>query len=400
MRRLPSPPRLPRRSSALAACVALAVACGSSARPGFEGDVADGGDGAAPGSSGFVGPGACVPDPANFEIPGNGCDDDGDGVVDAPASCDDGLAEYGDADAFARALGLCRRATGAEDPGWGVVSARYTRGHASNAPPGDGQHGILAAFGDVLRPREGARLGALGTGWARPFNDVAATGCDPSTGARCFKQGVVMQGGAPELGGAPPGHPKAAAGCAVSDQVFDPVSVKLTVKVPKNARGFRLDFDFLSGEWPDYVCTRFNDGFLVWLRSAAFQGGEPGNVAFDAAGNPPSVNVGFFDRCTPSVQTGCRGEPPVFRTSTCAGGTSELEGTGFLAPGLYCNEQPSAGGGATGWLTSQAPASPGELLDLELVLWDTGDPKFDSVVLLDAFQWITEEPGASTVRVR
>lgn len=389
------------RIAPLAPALALALACGASARPGFDG--ADAGPGSGDGSassSGFVGPGACAPDPGKFEIPDNGCDDDGDGLVDVPATCDDGLAEYGDADAFAKAIGLCRRATGPGDPAWGVVAAAYTRGHASAAAPAEGQHGILSAFGDLLRPREGARLGALGTGWARPFNDVAATRCDPATGTHCFKQGVVMQAGTPELGGAPPGYPKAADGCATSDQVFDPVSVKLSIKVPTNARGLRLDFDFLSGEWPDHVCTRFNDGFLVWLRSSAFQGGTPGNVAFDAAGNPPSVNTGFFDRCTPAVQTGCRGEPPVFRTSTCAGGTAELEGTGFLAPGLYCNEQPSAGGGATGWLTSQAPVTPGEVLDLELVLWDTGDPKFDSVVLVDALRWITEESGASTVRVR
>ncbi len=361
--------------------VGLASACGSDTRPGFTGEDAGTTDAGAAGfADGSLGP--CQPDPDAFDVPGNGCDDDGNGVVDDTPSCDEGLTVFGDAAAFARAIGICK----------GLVSATFTRGHASTDPPADGQHGVLPAFGKVIKPREGKNLGVLSTGWARAFDDVQATSCDPSTLTHCFKQGVQMQNGLPLPGAAPPGHPKPAPGCATSDQLFDAISVKLEVKVPKNARGMAVDFDFFSGEWPDYVCTRYNDGFLVLV------GGQ--NVAFDAAGQPLSVNNAFFDRCTAGTQTGCRGEPPIFGTSTCGGDLSELEETGFYAPGLYCNGQLSTGGGATGWLSTQAPVTPGGTLSMELLIWDTGDPKFDSTVLVDHFRWVPIVPPPSTERIR
>ena len=50
----------------------------------------------------------CSPNPANYDIPGNNCDDDGDGVVDnPPGMCDSGLAPTGSAANMAAALGLC-----------------------------------------------------------------------------------------------------------------------------------------------------------------------------------------------------------------------------------------------------------------------------------------------------
>lgn len=384
------------------------LACGSSGRPQYGAEdeptfAEDAGDEAQDPSFGEVMP--CPQDPGNYDIPGNGCDDDADGVIDNGAGCDDGLPFYGSADDFAKTLGLCKRATGANDPGWGVISASYTRGHTSTAAPADGQHGILPTFGDVIKAREGKNLGILSTGWARPYNDLVENQCDAlgngegTSGKGCFKQGLVMQAGTPVLNATPPGYPKPANGCAVSDQIFDPITVKLTVKVPKNVQGFSVDFDFWSGEWPDYVCTRYNDGFLIYLQSSAFNGGKPENIAFDAKGNALSVNNGFFDRCTANTQTGCRGEPP-FGTSTCGGDVSELKGTGFLAENRYCNEQTSTGGGATGWLTTSAPVTPGEIITLEFAIWDTGDPKFDSSVLLDHFVWTPTPTEPSTTRVR
>src|SRR5580700_102140 len=58
-------------------------------------DGASGGDGAAP----------CIPDPGNYDIPGNGCDDDGDGIVDNPPACDNVSA--GSANNLASAIDLC-----------------------------------------------------------------------------------------------------------------------------------------------------------------------------------------------------------------------------------------------------------------------------------------------------
>ncbi len=369
------------KAALVISCCAALAACG--VRHGTA-DTTIGGNGDGGLSSNDAGPGLqgpCSPNPANYDVPGNGCDDDGDGTVDNTPTCDTGLSALGSADDFAKAIGLCNRSSGASDPSWGVVSATFTRGHASTTAPADGQHEILSTFGSKIVPREGANLGVMSTGWARAYDDISATSCDSSTLIDCFKQGVAMQGGTPTANAAPPGYPKATGSCAVASTEYDAVDLMLQIKVPANAQGFSFDFDFWSGEWPDYVCTEYND-------------------SFDSAGNPVSVNNAFFDRCTASTQTGCKGQPPLFGTSTCGGDLSELMDTGFYAPGNYCNAQLSTGGGATGWLTTQAPVQSSEIITLEFLIWDTGDPKFDSSVLLDHFTWTTTASNAATTRPR
>ncbi|MEO8878392.1 MAG: choice-of-anchor L domain-containing protein [Polyangiaceae bacterium] len=346
-------------------------------------------------------PGGCTPDPGNFEVPGNGCDDDGDGTIDNAPTCDTGLSALGNADDFAKAIGLCNRSSGADDPNWGVVSAAFTRGHASTTAPADGQHEILPTFGKVITAREGSNLGAMSTGWARPYDNISATTCAGGADLlNCFKEGVAMQGGTPTANAAPAGYPKATGQCTVSNVEYDAVDLVLNIKVPKNALGFGFDFDFWSGEWPDYVCTQYNDSFIAYLQSQAFNGGVPENIAFDSAKNPVSVNNAFFDRCTLGTQTGCKGMPQRIGTSTCGGSLDELMDTGFYATGQYCNAQLSTGGGATGWLTTQAPVQAGEIITLEFLIWDTGDPKFDSTVLIDHFAWSAASSTASTNRPR
>lgn len=167
----------------------------------------------------------------------------------------------------------------------------------------------------------------------------------------------------------------------------DVISLKLVIKVPANAKGVAFDFNFFSGEWPQWVCSRYNDGFVAMLTSKEFNDGEADNISFDAQQNPVSVNNGFFDRCTPGAQTGCNGSPPKIKTASCAGGESELAGTGFEERGSYCGGKTTTGGGATGWLTSKAPVGSGEEVTLEFLIWDTGDASFDSSVLLDNLRW-------------
>jgi hypothetical protein len=59
----------------------------------------------------------------------------------------------------------------------------------------------------------------------------------------------------------------------------------------------------------------------------------------------------------------------------------------------------STNGGATGWLTSQAPVQAGETFTIEFIIWDTGDGFLDSSVLVDNFTWVGGPiTGASTER--
>jgi hypothetical protein len=334
--------------------------------------------------------GGCQPNPLNYDVPGNNCDDDGDGTVDNVTVCDQGLANGGDAPTFVKALGLCQMADATH---WGIVSATYSDGFNRGAnPPADAQHGIMSTFGSVIVPREGSSLGVLSSG--------SATATDSDTGPlfKGLKNG--MQPAIDVIPGtqnyAPPGYPLSTTQCPVMPATHDAINVSVQIKVPANAQGFSVDFDFWSGEWPDYVCTEFNDSFVAMLSSQAVMGGELTNISKDMMGNSINVNASFFDHCTAGVGLGCGGNGRVTGTSTCTAGPAELAGTGFAAesPAVdYCdgahgdNGATSTSGGETGWLTSTEMVMPSETITIQFIIWDTGDWNYDSSVLLDNWQW-------------
>ena len=333
--------------------------------------------------------GECTPDKSQYDIPGDGCDNDGDGKVDNATVCDS-AATGATGEDFAKAMGICDRSA---TRGFGLTAATFTRGYKRTDAPMAEQHSALAKFGNVIKPREGARLGVLSTGYAQEYDGA------PGRAFGGDEQGRDWYGARPGIGNgtAPPGYPKAAQGCAQATDVNDLASLHLELVAPKNATGFKFDFNFHSGEWPAYICSRFNDGFIAYLDAKGFNGGVPNNMSVDSKGNPVSVNNGFFDRCTAGAQIGCRAGSP--RTSTCPGGPDELAGTGFGVLGSYCGGGgQTVAGGSTGWLTSKAAVTPGEKFTLDLMIWDTGDGDLDSSVLLDNFQWIAGAVVTSTGR--
>ncbi len=331
------------------------------------------------------GPFVCTPDPSNFDIPGNNCDDDGDGVIDNPqGACDTGLpGKSPTAQQFAKALGLCPN----QGDTWGVVSAQYTQGVGNNSAPDAQQYGTTTKFGTNVAPRQGSAIGILSTGVA------GAQDCSNIiTSDTFFKENSCTSTGP---GSPPTGYPKAAKGCPGAADANDVVNLVLKIKVPANAKGFSYDFNFYSGEWPEYVCTPYNDSFVAWLTSSAWQGkGGDYNISFDGNGNPVSVNNGFFDVCSPAGLK-CSSMPAA---ATCKLNNSELMGTGFYDPGSFGSCSQSSGGGATGWLTTQAPVSPGETITLQLMIWNTGDEAYDSSVLLDNWQWQAAATSVTTTR--
>jgi hypothetical protein len=104
-------------------------------------------------------------------------------------------------------------------------------------------------------------------------------------------------------------------------------------------------------------------------------------------------NTGLFVDCV-NGNTGCAGGTPG-NISTCTG-TSGLMSTGFdtADPGIC--DATSKLGGATAWLTVKGNVVPGETIELRFAIWDTSDHSYDSLVLLDNFQWSTQTttPGA------
>jgi hypothetical protein len=342
------------------------------------------------------------------------------GAVDATAACDTGLAvDDGDAASFAKAIGIC---TTVAQQGFGLVSATYSKAYGSTAPPHAGQWGLLPKFGDVIRPREGSTLGALSTGYAREFDNpqgqlVNQRGrCDWSGLPGACPVGIAsdfvnsspdgpLEGMNYPTGVAPPGFPQSGQNCIQDNNVNDMIDVKLVLKAPMDATGFQFDFDFYSSEWPNFVCSTFNDAFVAYLTSS----GLTNNVSFDPNKNPVAVNNNYFDRCTQGTPLGCNrtdGDQPdaPLSSSTCAGGAAELAGTGYASTAkTLCNngsDVTATLGGATGWLTTQAPIKPGEQFTLEFMIWDAGDGILDSTVLIDHFQWTGSpiaEPSTSRV---
>jgi len=325
----------------------------------------------------------------------------GTGPVDLTPPCDPGLAIDDDnASSFAKAIGIC---TDAASAGWGLVSASYSNGFGSTALPAPGQSGLVPQFGTAITPREGVRIGVLSSGYARNYDDLDGTSSGPTVD-------FVTSGGGPRdganypTGQAPPGFPKAAQGCQQDNLVNDMIDVKLVLKAPPDATGFQFDFDFYSSEWPNYVCSNFNDAFVAYLTST----GTTGNISFDANDNPVAVNIDFFDRCTPGTPVGClrsngpNPDPPL-STASCSAGTSELDGTGFGdTDQTQCDSDnvQATLGGSTGWLVTSASIQPGEQFTLEFMIWDAGDGLLDSSVLIDNFQWIGGTVSTGTTRVQ
>ncbi|HEY1695467.1 MAG TPA: choice-of-anchor L domain-containing protein [Polyangiaceae bacterium] len=316
------------------------------------------------------------------------------GPVDVSAPCDSGLAiDDTNGASFAKAIGICTTAASA---GYGLVTATYSRAFGSTSPPAAGQSGLVPQFGNAIQPREGARIGVLSTGYAGNYD--APDGLDDGENSE-----FVASGGGPRdgdqypTGQAPPGFPQAAQGCPQDNRVNDMIDIKLVLKAPEDATGFQFDFDFYSSEWPNYVCSNFNDAFVAYLASSA--GSD--NISFDSNHNPVAVNIDFFNRCTSGAPLGClrsngpQPDPPL-SMSSCSAGISELTGTGFgFSDQTQCEDGNvnATLGGATGWLQTQASVQPGEQFTLDLMIWDAGDGLLDSSVLLDHFQWI----GGSTV---
>jgi hypothetical protein len=270
-------------------------------------------------------------------------DEDCDGIVDNVAPpCDGGLAlDDPDPNSGAKAVDLCQAADGLK---WGVVNAAYVR--ANGAPAAASlANGILDGFGANVAVQGGERMLALSSGYARRPVDPNYCG-----GISCSVAGA---------GTPPPGFPQDTAGCSGSPDINDDAALQVTVRSPKNATGYSFLFKFYSHEYPEWVCTSFNDQFIS-LVTPEPMGSINGNISFDSASNPVSVNVAFFDVC-----------------AGCPAGEAELQGTGF-----------EYDAGATSWLQTTAPITGGDEVTIRWAIWDTGDTAWDSTVLVDNFQWV------------
>jgi len=311
-------------------------------------------------------------------------DEDCDGETDEEdvyVSCDAELAvDESDPLQALKAVGLCKMSAGADD--WGVVSAQWTLADGSTAPDTVNfhlGHGVLPAFGPNLAVREGATMLALSSGTARQPNDVGFQ--DPMG----FDKEITAAH--------PAGFPKESSACPgiITGEPHDAAALEVSLRTPANAHGVSFDFDFYTYEWPNFVCSEFND-FFVALLSPPPPNQTDGNISFDSQGNPVSVNNAFVEVC------GCIGNPPGpcsagGKTFNCNLGNVELIGTGFGFDTSGFEDH-----AATSWLNTTAPVEPNSEISLRWAVYDSGDGVLDSTTLVDNFRWVTEA-GSTSVTV-
>ncbi len=323
--------------------------------------------------------------PGAIQIPGDPVDYACNGKPGVLPACDANVAGKRDPSSLAAAFDQCdpRFFKGAMTVGWSDMRARKAVPH----------YGIIV-------PRAGKSMALLSNGIAadkkdpdfdpmneeNPGTDLSNNGQNDTSHANPL----------PNLKGVP--------GCSQNQpgQVNDYTEVVVKLKAPTNANSFSFDFQFFSAEYPMYVCTEYNDEFLVLQDSAGEFGGAPTNIAFDMQKNPITINNGFFTVCTND-----NSKP---QTQHCKKPVSGIDGTGFEdLPGggggiLPCqSDQDCFGigacvkgscaiggdipGGSTGWLTTKSPVTPGEEVTLHFIIFDEGDNILDSAVLIDNFQW-------------
>lgn len=323
-------------------------------------------------------PGDCNDDeplvgPNAVEVVGDaglGVDENCNGQVDEPATACDSAGGTMPSD-FAKAIGICSFVTGSSFP-------------SGNAA----QREVRTKFGESWTPKEGARLAVISSGVTKDNNDPGFTGYRPQPGTRHRTAATHPFYTAPRCGN--PTEP----------QAEDLMELTLTLKVPQNANSFSFSFNFFSAEYPEFVCTDYNDRFLALLDSTALDPTQlPGqcktlngrnvcNISFDSNRQPISINNGFFDVCDSAAGNNGGGA----FNNVCTKSSSLLAKTSFdqvvtePTPGGGAGPTRKAGG-ATGWLTTQAPVKPGETITLRFLIFDEGDDVYDSLALIDNFQW-------------
>jgi hypothetical protein len=214
----------------------------------------------------------------------------------------------------------------AAEPGT-VVGARFV-----TRPP----FGTPNAVSDALSffPTNGATFAILSTGDAGLADDPNVS---PSSG--------TDDGGASFRG----------------DTDFDVTTLAIDLNVPAGRNCVQFDFAFYSEEFPEYVGTEFNDAFVAeldsstWTTSGSFIN-APDNFAFDAEGNPVSIN------------------------STGVAGMNEL------------NASNTTYDGATVLLQAAHQITPGPHT-LYFSIFDQGDHIYDSAVFLDNVRLLTVDPA-------
>lgn len=315
-----------------------------------------------------------------FEISSNGTDDDCDAATPdaAPAAaCSTtplltGL-QPGD---LARAMGICQATFENPPPPrrWGLIGATFnlSDGRLPNATAlaqiANQQAAVLSTFGPTV-PLEGPTFAGLSTGRMRDADDPGYAPPAPGTEHGRENAAVPQEYLAANNGQLPTGG--TCAGICSSNQSigFDSVALSLRIRVPTNAVALVYRYQYFASDFREFPCSSFNDWHLTLLFGLSPDLPADRNIARSPAGD--HVRVGDFP--FPSCQAaGCE---------TCPLGLAALAGTGF---------DELQRGATTQWETARGAVLPGETIEWRPLLFDSGDGRYDSSLLLDGFAWVPE----------
>ena len=262
--------------------------------------------------------------PFATDVIGDGVDSDCDGIIDNGNACPCGAVS------IAEALDLCNSPT--------LLSHQFITTETAPAPATGILQGSSAGWGNPsLDPQMGCEMGAISSGLVLDTCDWIETNPNFEISGDC--------GNHTDPNPAGPGP----------SMICDLIKYKLTLQAPSNAQGFSFDFLFMSSEYPEWINQGFNDTFYAILEAPSVNAGAPINISFDPSMNAIEVDNSFFE---------------------APGYAVPLTGTAY-----------SCDAGSTGWLRTTWSITPNETFTLTFTIHDEGDAIFDSLVLLDNFQW-------------
>ena len=150
---------------------------------------------------------------------------------------------------------------------------------------------------------------------------------------------------------------------------YDYTELRFVAVAPQRTAALHLDFAFLTTEYPPRFPGGHNDLFVAWVASERYTG----NFALDPDANPIAAETLPYtiklDAMPMDCEPNCPDEP--------------LRGFAF------------EGHAGTPWLPAEIGVRAGETIEVVFALFDVGDGKADSAVLLDGVRWVCAPPPSS-----